>query len=133
MEERREKKEESKRRKKKENKMLQKIIGEQKILQDWSERGFYGGLWGDPPGQIWKDYVHDADELFMAIDGEVELEISGKKSKLKIGEEILIPARAIHSVKNAVSIEARCGIKTGDRRNFLSPCASSASNRRSKT
>jgi hypothetical protein len=33
------------------------------IERSWRERGFSCGLWVDPPGQVWADYVHDTDEL----------------------------------------------------------------------
>src|SRR5689334_6463567 len=41
------------------------------VERSWKERGFSCGLWGDPPGQVWEDYVHDVDELVMVLDGEV--------------------------------------------------------------
>lgn len=69
------------------------------IEKDWHNRGFSFGIWTDPPGQTWEGYVHDTDELFMVMEGNVELEMQGKKRPLKIGEEILIPARAVHSVR----------------------------------
>ena len=33
------------------------------VERSWRERGFSCGLWVDPPGQVWADYVHDTDEL----------------------------------------------------------------------
>lgn len=70
------------------------------IEKNWHERGFSCGLWTDPPGTCWEDYVHDVDELLMVLEGDVEFEMKGKKSILKIGEEILIPAHAVHCVRN---------------------------------
>ena len=94
------------------------------IEKDWRVRGFSCGLWtdppqsagevcpngalgrvsprrlADPPGQVWEDYVHDTDELFMVIEGEVELEMQNKKLRPKTGEEIFIPAHVVHSVRN---------------------------------
>jgi quercetin dioxygenase-like cupin family protein len=72
----------------------------EKILAEWKSRGFSGGIWVDPPGQVWEDYVHDEDELFMVLDGEVELEVDGKVTRPKRGEEVLIPARTKHTVRN---------------------------------
>jgi mannose-6-phosphate isomerase-like protein (cupin superfamily) len=69
------------------------------IEKDWKSRGFSFGVWEDPAGQTWEDYVHDVDELFMVIEGDVELEMRGRKLKPKPGEEILIPAKVIHSVR----------------------------------
>ncbi len=72
----------------------------QKIEQDWKTRNFSFGVWTDPPGQVWEDYVHDTDELFMVIEGRVELEMQGRKFCPALGEEILIPANVTHSVRN---------------------------------
>jgi hypothetical protein len=39
------------------------------ILDAWRERGFHGGVGGDPPGQVWCDYIHEEDELLMLVEG----------------------------------------------------------------
>ncbi len=70
------------------------------VAARWRERGFSCGLWVDPPGQIWADYVHDVDELVMVVEGEVEFEIAGKRHHPEPGEELLIPARVTHTVRN---------------------------------
>jgi uncharacterized cupin superfamily protein len=70
------------------------------IKANWQRRGFSCGIWLDPPGQVWADYVHDADELVMLIEGEMELSFQGKTIRPRIGEEILIPAWATHTVIN---------------------------------
>lgn len=66
----------------------------------WAARGFSCGLWVDPPGQQWEDYVHTTDELVMVLEGEVEFEINGQILRPALGEELYIPAGAIHSVRN---------------------------------
>lgn len=67
---------------------------------EWKARGFSCGLWIDPPGQEWNDFSHGVDELFLLVEGELELEISGRTFRPKSGEEVLIPAHAAHSVRN---------------------------------
>ena len=79
----------------------------EKIEKDWQTRGFGFGLWMDPPGEVWKDYVHDTDELFMVISGKVVLEIKDKVFHLKPGEEMLIPAHALHTVRNIGKTKSR--------------------------
>jgi hypothetical protein len=74
---------------------------------DWSQRGFSCDLWTDPPGQCWEGFVHDVDELFMPAEGILEIEIAGAVSRPGIGEELLIPAGAIHSVRNIGATTAR--------------------------
>lgn len=70
------------------------------IEKDWAGRGFSVGVWEDPSGQVWENYVHDTDELFMVIEGKVELQMQGKRRVPKAGEEVLIPAGVTHSVRN---------------------------------
>jgi mannose-6-phosphate isomerase-like protein (cupin superfamily) len=70
------------------------------VERTWNERGFACGLWIDPPSQVWPDYVHDTDELVMVVEGEVEFEFGGKARRPRPGEELLIPARARHTLRN---------------------------------
>lgn len=77
------------------------------IEKDWEKRNFSFGVWIDPPGQEWIDYMHDSDELFMVIEGDVELTLGGKIICPNIGEEILIPKNTMHSVKNVGSTQSR--------------------------
>lgn len=72
----------------------------EKTRKDWHHRGFSCGLWIDPPGQVWEDYVHQTDEVVMVLEGELELEFHGRRFRPAIGEEILIPARSSHTVRN---------------------------------
>ncbi len=78
-----------------------------KIEKDWKIRGFSFGLWTDPPGQVWKDYVHEMDELFMVMEGDVLLEMQGKTLRLKHGEEVRIPAQVLHTVRNVGKTTSR--------------------------
>ena len=75
-------------------------MNEHKIRTDWGKRGFSFGVWTDPPGQVWEDYVHGVDELLMLAEGDIELSFLGKTFCPEIGEEILIPAGAGHTVRN---------------------------------
>lgn len=70
------------------------------VRRNWASRGFSCELWTDPPGQVWRDFSHAADELVMLIDGAIELRFSGRVLRPAIGEELLIPARVAHTVIN---------------------------------
>ncbi|BBL73407.1 cupin domain-containing protein [Methylomagnum ishizawai] len=70
------------------------------VAEDWRRRGFGCDLWVDPPGQRWEDFVHGVDELVMVVEGRVEFEIDGVVHQPEAGEELLIPAGAVHSVRN---------------------------------
>ncbi len=69
------------------------------VAADWRTRGFSCGLWVDPPGQVWADFVHDTDEIVMVVEGEVQFEIAGVIHRPRVGEELLIPAGAPHTVR----------------------------------
>jgi len=70
------------------------------VQHNWQQRGFSCGIWTDPPGQIWSNYVHDTDELIMLLEGEIELSFQGTTFRPQVGEEFLIPAREVHTVIN---------------------------------
>ena len=70
------------------------------IKADWTSRGYSFEYWIDPPGQVWRDFVHDVDELVILIEGEIELALDGKKTRPVAGEEVLISAGTRHTVSN---------------------------------
>ena len=82
---------------------------------DWHSRGFSCDIWTDPPGQTWEGYTHTSDELVMTLEGDVEFEIDGHVLRPRVGEEVLIPAGVIHSVRNRGSTTSRWlyGYRTG--------------------
>lgn len=75
-------------------------VDQAKVEKDWAARGFSCGLWMDPPGRVWADFVHDTDELVMLVEGDEEFEMNGKKFRLQVGEELFIPAGACHTARN---------------------------------
>ena len=77
------------------------------IASNWRERSFTCNLWVDHPGQVWVDYVHDVDELLVVLEGELEIIMEGRTINPKIGEEVIIPARVEHTVKNVGTTENR--------------------------
>ena len=70
------------------------------IKQDWNSRGYSFGVFRDPPGQVWADFIHQTDELVVLAEEEIEVEIGEKSQRPKIGEEVFIPANAVHTVRN---------------------------------
>ncbi|MGD8593233.1 MAG: cupin domain-containing protein [Gammaproteobacteria bacterium] len=67
------------------------------IAESWQARGFSFGSWEDFPNTLWENIVHDNDELFMVVSGEIELELAGKCQRIQPGEEVLIPAGIVRS------------------------------------
>lgn len=77
------------------------------VRQNWHQRGFSCDLWIDPPDQRWEGYVHNTDELVMVVEGMVEFEVAGVIYHPASGEELFIPAAAVHSVRNLGKTQAR--------------------------
>ena len=78
-----------------------------RIPDDWRALGFSCDIWVDPPGQVWADFVHGVDELVMPIEGEVEIELQGRKLLPAVGEEVFIPAGVSHTVRNLCRGQSR--------------------------
>ena len=72
----------------------------EQIKKDWNLRGYSFGIFKDPPGQVWADFVHKTDELVVLAVGEIEIEIEGKSQQPPIGKEVFIPAKTKHTVRN---------------------------------
>jgi quercetin dioxygenase-like cupin family protein len=78
-------------------------MDQEKIKKDWAFRGYSFGIFKDPPGKIWADFIHRTDELVVLAEGEIEIEIEGKPQKPQVGDEVFIPANARHTVRNVGS------------------------------
>ena len=73
---------------------------QEKIRENWESRGYSFGVFKDSPGKVWANYVHRTDEIVVLAGGDIEIEIEGKSQQPQIGEEVFIPANAIHTVRN---------------------------------
>ena len=73
-------------------------INPDQIKQDWNSRGYSFGVFRDPPGQVWADFVHQTDELLVLAEGEIEVEIEGKAERFQIGGMVFIPAKEIWKI-----------------------------------
>ncbi len=77
------------------------------VSKNWGKRGFSCYTWVDSPAQRWEDFVHTTDEVVIVREGKMEFEVEGKIFHLNIGEELFIPANAIHSARNIGDVTAR--------------------------
>ena len=68
------------------------------IKQDWNSIGYSFGVFHDPLGVVWADFVHRTDELVVLAEGEIEVEIEGKAERFQIGEMVFIPAKEIWKI-----------------------------------
>ena len=68
------------------------------IKQNWHSRGYSFGVFRDPPGQVWADFVHRTNEIIVLAEGEIEVEIEGKAERFQIGGMVFIPAKEIWKI-----------------------------------
>ena len=80
--------------------MYMNLKSTESVKLDWNLRGYSYRVFRDPPGQVWADFVHKTDELVVLAEGEIEVEIEGKAQRPQLGEEVFIPANAVHTVRN---------------------------------
>ena len=83
------------------------IPDRRQVAADWAARGFSCELRVDPPGQRWEDFRHATDEVVIVLEGEMEFEVEGALHHPQPGQELLIPAGAIHSARNVGDVTAR--------------------------
>ncbi len=70
------------------------------IVTRWESQGFTCEIWKSLPGKGWSHPGHEADELFVLLEGEMEVSIGAKKYHLQVGEEFLVPAKEPHTTVN---------------------------------
>lgn len=70
------------------------------VAADWQARGYSCGLFVDPPGQEWNDFVHSTNELVMVAEGRLRMSVGEETVVVEPGDEVFIPKGARHSLKN---------------------------------
>ena len=71
------------------------------VEQDWRQRGYSCHRLKDPPGQVWRDFVHRTNEVVMISEGQLEVKIDGKGFLANPGDKVFIPRDTKHTVANA--------------------------------
>lgn len=75
-------------------------LSEDVVAADWQQRGYSCNLFVDPPGQEWLDFTHATNELVTVVEGRLEMIVDQVAVEMGLGDEIYIPAQALHSVIN---------------------------------
>lgn len=70
------------------------------VARNWIERGYSCDAFVDPPGQEWRDFVHDTNEVVTVVEGGLQVEMMGKQLTLNPGDELFIPRGVSHTVRN---------------------------------
>lgn len=77
------------------------------VSRDWAERGYSCDVFIDPPGQSWRNFVHDTNELVTVMEGRLDVTLHELRYQLEPGDELFIPRGAVHSVFNVYQGETR--------------------------
>ena len=56
-------------------------------------------VYDDVANEVFPDHQHPGDQLLVVIRGSISIEMDGKISVLKAGDEMFFPANIIHSAK----------------------------------
>jgi len=83
------------------------VVDTDQVAKEWNELGFSCELWEDVPGHEWADCVHETDELFVVVEGSVEIEMGGGTLRPQVGHEVYIPAGTQHTVRNVGDATSR--------------------------
>ena len=70
------------------------------VKRNWAERGYSCDLFVDPPGQVWRDFVHASNELVTVHEGRLEMTVGDEIIIAEPGDEIFIPKGVTHTVRN---------------------------------
>ncbi len=65
----------------------------------WRSEGFSFGVFRDPPGQAWNDFVHGTDEYVLVAEGRLEVQVGRERSLVGPGDLVSIPKGVNHSLK----------------------------------
>lgn len=82
-------------------------VDRREVAQDWCARGYSCAAFVDPPGREWNDFVHSVNELVTVLEGRLEMTVGDAQVIVEPGDEVFIPRRAPHSVKNVHAATTR--------------------------
>lgn len=71
------------------------------LRRNFYERGYSFDIFVDPPGRKWIGFVHPVDEIVVPLQGSVTIRVGATTHHPAVGEEVFIPAGAVHDVVTA--------------------------------
>ena len=64
----------------------------------WEREGFSFGIFRDPPGQAWDDFVHETDEYVLVAEGEMAITVGPEFFNAVASDLVRIPRGVVHSL-----------------------------------
>jgi quercetin dioxygenase-like cupin family protein len=75
-------------------------LNREEVARSWSHQGYSCGIFVDPPGREWNDFVHATNERVTVVEGTLRMTIDGIEMVAEPGDEVFIPKGVYHSVTN---------------------------------
>jgi len=69
------------------------------VAAQWRSDGFSFGIFRDPPGQEWNDFVHTSDEYVAVAEGRLKIDVGAETAICEAGDLVRIPRHVNHSLK----------------------------------
>ena len=69
------------------------------VERDWAGEGFSFGVFRDPPGQAWIDFVHASDEYVVVAQGRLRIDVGAESAEVGPGDLVRIPEGVSHSLR----------------------------------
>lgn len=69
------------------------------VEREWRVQGFSFGVFRDPPGQEWNDFVHATDEYVIVAEGRLTISVGGETAQCEAGDLVWVPRGIRHSLK----------------------------------
>ncbi len=79
----------------------------QQVKNEWEQKGMICEIWELEPGNTWSDPGHKTDEVFVPLEGEIQVSCQGKTFLAGVGETVMVPALEPHQVQNIGEITSR--------------------------
>lgn len=69
------------------------------VERNLQRENFSFGVFRDPPGQEWNNFVHRTDEYVLIAEGKLAMRVGDEKLVAEPGDLVRIPRGAYHSLK----------------------------------
>jgi len=82
-------------------------VDEAAIRRQWAEEGYSFGVFIDPEGQEWNDFVHSTDEYVAVAKGQIRISVGDESFVAGPGDLVFIPRGVRHSLKTLSATGSR--------------------------
>ncbi len=69
------------------------------VESDWRQESFSFGVFRDPPGQEWNNFIHRTDEYVLVAEGQLRIDVGNESAVCEAGDLVRIPRQVSHSLK----------------------------------